>query len=216
MAYIEHSDLSQPVYRKLKDMILNNELHPGQKIVQEKIAKQLGVSRTPLLKALQMLEYEFLVESIPRRGIFVKQIELHEMIDVFDCREGLEGMAAKLLAQRRTDSCVKKLRNLFKNFQPNSINLTAYRNADEKFHQLLIDLSGNSTLKRLYFFGNVHTKVIQAGLVRSPEETLNEHLEIIDAIEKGDAVRAEEEMRNHIHKSRQLLTEYLEKEQKAN
>ena len=61
-AMIEHSDLSLPVYEKLKEMILNYELKPGEKLLQEKLAKQLGVSRTPLLKAMQMLEYDFLVE----------------------------------------------------------------------------------------------------------------------------------------------------------
>src|SRR5882757_227518 len=103
---IEHSELSQPVYKKLKDMILTHELIPGQKIVQEKIAKQLGVSRTPLLKALQMLEYEMLVESVPRRGMFVKNMDWQEMVEVFDCRECLEGMAVKLLTEKNNNLAV--------------------------------------------------------------------------------------------------------------
>src|SRR5882724_9088302 len=109
---IEHSELSQPVYKKLKDMILMHELIPGQKIVQEKIAKQLGVSRTPLLKALQMLEYEMLVESIPRRGMFVKIMDWQEMVEVFDCRESLEGMAVNLLAQKKNPALAQKLQKL--------------------------------------------------------------------------------------------------------
>ncbi|MCG8701092.1 MAG: GntR family transcriptional regulator, partial [Bacteroidales bacterium] len=204
-----------PVYKKLKEMILNNQLKPGEKIIQEKIAKQLGVSRTPLLKALQMLEYELLVESIPRRGIYVKELEINEMIDVFDCRESLEGLAARLLAERKTKSVVEKLKSLFVNFDPKNLNQNDYRKSDERFHQMLIDYSGNSMLKRLYFFGNVHTKVVQTGLVRAPEETYEEHIAIINAIEAGDEVRAEAETRNHIKRSRDLLLTHLQEKEPA-
>jgi len=74
-------------------MILAGELKPGEKLPQEKIAEQLGVSRMPLHKAFVMLEDEFLVESIPRRGIFIRKPDIQEIIDAFECREGLEGIA---------------------------------------------------------------------------------------------------------------------------
>ncbi len=82
MAKIEHVDLSLRVYDSLKGMILSGKLVPGQKIVQMKLAEEIGVSRTPLLKALQMLEHELLVESIPRRGMFVKAMKPQELIDL--------------------------------------------------------------------------------------------------------------------------------------
>ena len=77
---IQHNNLSRPVYERLKGMIANGMLSPGQKLIQEKLATEFGVSRTPLLKALQSLEHEMLVESIPRRGIYVRQISMQEMI----------------------------------------------------------------------------------------------------------------------------------------
>ncbi len=206
---IEHSELSQPVYKKLKDMILMHELIPGQKIVQEKIAKQLGVSRTPLLKALQMLEYEMLVESIPRRGMFVKIMDWQEMVEVFDCRESLEGMAVNLITQKNNLALVQKLQKLMEPFLLGAIDITKYRKADARFHQTIIDQCGNALLKRMYFFGNIYAKVVQAGLVRAPEDTLPEHLKIIKAIESGNAAIAEKEMRQHIHNSRKLLVEHL-------
>jgi len=206
---IEHSELSQPVYKKLKDMILVHELIPGQKIVQEKIAKQLGVSRTPLLKALQMLEYEMLVESIPRRGMFVKIMDWQEMVEVFDCRESLEGMAVNLITQKKNPALVQKLQKLMEPFLSGNIDIAKYRKADARFHQTIIDQCGNALLKRMYFFGNIYAKVVQAGLVRAPEETLPEHLKIIKAIENGNVEIAEKEMRQHIHNSRKLLVEHL-------
>ena len=97
---IQHSDLSIPVYEKLKEMILTNELKPGEKLLQEKLAVQLGVSRTPLLKAMQMLEFDFLVESIPRRGMFVKKLSVEDMREIYEVREGIESVAVSLVVNR--------------------------------------------------------------------------------------------------------------------
>ena len=97
---IIHSDLSYPVYKKIREMILKNELKPGEKLLQEKLAEQLGVSRTPLLKALQMLEHELLVESIPRRGMYVKKLSVDEMNEIYEVREAFECMAVKLTIRK--------------------------------------------------------------------------------------------------------------------
>jgi DNA-binding GntR family transcriptional regulator len=209
---IEHSDLSQPVYKELKEMILRRELIPGQKIIQEKIAIQLGVSRTPLRKALQMLEYEMLVESIPRRGMFVKNMDWREMIEIFECRECLEGMAVNLITREKIPGAVQKLEKIMEPFLKGQIDVSRYRKADAKFHQTIIDLSGNAMLKRMYFFGNIHSKVVQAGLVRTPEQTLPEHLKIIKAIKAGDEKIAEQELRKHIYRSKSLLLTHVKDE----
>ncbi len=203
---IEHVDLSQPVYERLKRMILSQELKPGDKIVQEKIAEQLGVSRTPLLKALQALENEYLVESVPRRGMFVRKLDIKEMIDVYHCREAIEGMAARILASKRDHQAVKKLRNCFESYtKADKINEKRYAKSDEVFHKLMVQLTGNKPLDKIYFFGNIYSKVVDLGLVRAPEETLEEHFDIIEAITSGDVEQAEYKARKHIQKSRELL-----------
>ncbi|GAA4950687.1 GntR family transcriptional regulator [Algibacter agarivorans] len=203
---IEHKNISQPIYLKLKEMILNGELKQGEKIIQEKIAESLGVSRTPLMKALLALENEYLVESIPRRGVFIKSFDKKEMIDIYICREALEGMAARLLAEAQDDKIVKQLKRCFTPFlKKKKINIEAYSKADEKFHSLLITLTGNAPLDKVYFFGKIHDKVTGHGLIRTPEETLEEHFNIIQAISKGDADEAEKLVRLHIKKSRELL-----------
>jgi DNA-binding GntR family transcriptional regulator len=101
---------------------------------------------------------------------------------------------------------VKELRDCFKPFFiQDKIDLETYAKADEKFHSLLIKLTGNLPLDKIYFFGNIHEKVISRGLIRPPEETLDEHVKIINAIEKGEADKAEKFAREHIEKSRILL-----------
>lgn len=209
---IEHSDLSQPIYRKIKEMILAGELKQGEKIVQEKIAETLGVSRTPLRKALLTLENEYLVESIPRRGMYIKSWDEKEIIDIYICREALEGMAARLLAMRNDRTINEKLRSCFSPFSSKKkIDINAYSKADEVFHSSLITLTGNLPLDKIYFFSNIHSKIIGHGLVRPPEETLEEHFRIINAIEKGHTDEAEHYAREHIRTSRELLINQYKK-----
>ena len=218
MNQIKHSDLSKPVYDKLKAMILSNELQSGQKIIQEKLASELGVSRTPLNKALQLLEFENLVESIPRRGVYVKEIDMNEMLEVFDCREGLEAVAARLAAGKQDPSIGIKLKKIFAPFitKKEKISSDKYRLADELFHYELINSSGNQLLRRLYRFDNMSDKIIHMGLVRPPEETLNEHLKIIEAICRNEPEIAANEAIKHIRKSRDLLAAALLEKKKIN
>ena len=133
-----------------------------QKLVQEKLASDLGMSRTPLLKALQNLEHEMLVESIPRKGIYVRQISIQEMIDVYDCREAIESMAVKLLIDRAEDKELEKLKVIFKPFvNANKIATGHYRRADERFHDMIIDLSRNPVLKKMSGISEIHKRVYQ-------------------------------------------------------
>jgi len=211
MKLINHIELTDRVYLILKEMILNGELEPGQKIVQEKLSEKLGISRSPLLKALQRLEHEFLVESIPRRGIYVKKMSLGEILDIFYVREVFEGLAARLAARKITSQELLNLKSLFSPFEENSvnINLNEYQNADRLFHPLIYKIANNPVLSKLEMIGNVTIIAYQAGLVRPPQETLNEHLGIIKALEHGDGNLAEEISRKHIRESTRFLEEKL-------
>lgn len=213
MTTIHHNDLSKPIYDRVKKMIMSGELVQGEKIIQEKIAAQLGVSRTPLQKALQLLENEFLVESIPRRGVYVRKIDFKEMIDVYYCREAIEGMAARLLAKAADPAVVKQLRACFDPFiGKDDINVTKYSSADEKFHKLIVGQTENKPLDKIYFFGNIYGQVVSMGLVRGPKETIDEHIKIIDSIASGDQDSAEKFARQHIEKSRVLLEKEYQKQ----
>lgn len=203
---IQHSDLSIPVYEKLKEMILGKELKPGEKLLQEKLAVRLGVSRTPLLKALQMLEYDFLVESVPRRGVFVKKPSLQEMTDIYEVREGIEAVAVRLTTERITEKQLRRLKSIWEPFGgQGTISYDKYRKADDKFHALLLEFSGNKILQKMYSHSQVQLRVEQMGLMRPPEETLPEHLAMVRAIEAGDAELAEKELKNHLRKSKALI-----------
>ncbi len=207
---IEQQDLSIQVYEKVKSMIINNKIKPGEKLKQEHLAEQFGISRMPLFKAFQMLEDELLVENKPRRGYFVREINLKDIIDAFECREGLEGIAVRKAAKAMSSEEIDQLDRLFVPFKSvDDIDIMQYQKADEKFHQSIIEASDNYILRRLNMLGNVLMQTYQKGLIRPPEETLAEHFEIIAAIQKRDGEKAEHLIREHARKSRDLIEESL-------
>lgn len=202
---MQHVELVDRVYSAVKNMIQTQELTPGQKLVQERLAARLGVSRSPLLKALQRLEGELLVERIPRRGVFVKSLDTKEIRDVFQCRAVIEGLSARLAAERITPAGLAKLKKCFAPFLSGDIDAEAYAEADRHFHQLIMDYSGNAVVTRLELLTNIHAQAFQAGLLRPPTVTLPEHLDIIAAIEAKDGGEAERLIRHHVSASERQI-----------
>jgi len=200
---LEYYDLSLQAYKRIKEMILNEQLPAGEKIIQEKLAIELGVSRMPLHKAFQMLENELLVESIPRRGYFVKKFDVQEIIDAFECREAIEGVAARRAAENATPEQVDILYALFAPFSlnPENADLRQYEEADFQFHKSILQFSGNKVLQKMEMFGNILIKTYQRGLIRGPKETYSEHMAIIDAIARHDGEAAEKLLRLHFRQS---------------
>ena len=107
---LQSENLDQKVYQIIKDMIEHRQLLPGQKIPQEKLAEELGISRTPLISALKFLEQEKLVETKPRRGFFVRLFTMAELVSIFEIREVLEGLSARRAAQSITHDQKERLK----------------------------------------------------------------------------------------------------------
>jgi DNA-binding GntR family transcriptional regulator len=203
----QHENLDQKVYSILKDMIMERQLLPGQKIPQEKLARDLGISRTPLIGALKFLEQDKLVESVPRRGFFVRLFSKEEMLYIFELREVLEGLAARRAAAKITDSQIIELDRFFKPFagQKSISDYKAYAREDRRFHGFVIDIDAKEFLKSILLTTNIISFSYQVlhteGLVRPPDETIQEHLAVIGAIKERDSEAAEELMRQHFKKS---------------
>jgi len=202
-----HENLDQKAYSILKNLITERKLLPGQKIPQEKLARDLGISRTPLIGALKFLEQDKLVESVPRRGFFVRLFSKEEMVYIFELREVLEGLAARRAAAKITDSEIIELTSFFQDFAV-QINLTDYRGyarEDRRFHNFIIDVGAKEFLKSILQTTNIisfsYQVVHSEGLVRPPNETIHEHLAVIEAIKQRDSEAAEYLMRQHFKKS---------------
>lgn len=207
----EHANLDQKVYLILKNMIMDRKLLPGEKIRQEKLAQELGISRTPLVAALKFLEHEKLVESKPRRGFYVRLFKKQEMLSIFELREVLEGLAARRAAMQVTEADINQLQAFFNPFKSQSdiSNYRSYSKEDRRFHNFVIQIGAKEFLRSILETYNIisfsYQVVSSEGLVRSPNETLKEHLAVIEAICDRDPKAAETLMRRHFTRSAAAL-----------
>jgi len=204
---LAHENLDQKAYLILKEMINDRRLAPGEKISQEKLAAKLGISRTPLISALKYLEKEKLVEAKPRRGFFVREFGPGEMISIFELREVLEGLAARRAAMTITDQQIGHMQQFFSSFSARS-SITDYRGycqEDRRFHNYVTKIASREFLESILSTYNIisfsYQRVASEGLVRAPDETLNEHLAIIDAICNRNPEESEAMMRKHFQRS---------------
>jgi DNA-binding GntR family transcriptional regulator len=214
----QHENLDQKVYQIIKDMIMNRQLLPGEKIRQESLASELGISRTPLVSALKFLEQEKLVEARPRRGYFVRLFSKKEMVNIFELREVLEGLAARRAASNITDPQINQLKTFFEQFDTSRPidNYKAYSREDRRFHFFVMDIGAKEFLKSIILTTNIisfsYQVVSSEGLIRSPNETITEHKVVIDAISDRDPEAAEQLMRQHFKKSAAVLSNNIESE----
>lgn len=203
---ITDEELGVKAYEKIKALIKSKKLKPGQKIVQEKLAKELGISRTPLRSGLLKLEAESLIESIPRRGVIVKEFSNEEILEIYDCRIAMESMAVRLFTERASQSDIDGLYDLFKPFLNIAIiPLDDYQKADSIFHDTIIKKCGNRFLFNLFQKGNLLNCIDLIGLIRHPEETINEHNSIIDALNDRDADKSSHLIEEHLKITKQLI-----------
>jgi DNA-binding GntR family transcriptional regulator len=212
-----HKNLDAKVYSRLKAMILERKLLPGEKIPQEKVAQELGISRTPLVSALKYLEKEKLVESRPRRGFFVRLFTKQEMIAIFELREVLEGLAARRAALSISDREIKQLQGFFQSFQDQTKiqDIKAYAEEDRRFHHFLLDIGAKEFLKSILETYNIiiysYQVISPEGLVQSPDESIQDHIAVIEAVCRRNAESAETLMRRHLRKSITILRQNLAK-----
>ena len=215
---IQSTNLDQKAYQIIKEMIMQRQLLPGEKIPQERLAQDLGISRTPLVSALKFLEQEKLVVAKPRRGYFVRLFSKEEMVYIFELREVLEGLAARRAATHITDPQIDKLNLFFQQFDPEITidDVKAYSQEDRSFHFFVMNIGAKEFLKSILLTTNIisfsYQVVSSEGLIRSPNETLPEHKVVINAISNRDAEEAERSMRRHFIKSAAVLSSMIEAE----
>jgi DNA-binding GntR family transcriptional regulator len=191
-------DLGTKVYKKLKQMILNGELKPGQKLVQEDLAEKLGVSRTPLLQAISKLAGDYFVETIPRRGAYVRSFSNEDKLNIFDIKSQLEPFGAYQAAKNISEEGICQLELIHARMKMGSDELEDRMDCDYSFHLCIMLNSGNHFLPEIlktYSSLMLDTEHI----LKSIEKTIEEHQAIIDAIKARDANSAKELMYYHIN-----------------
>ena len=208
---LQKPSLSSMVYNDLREAIVHGRLEPGQVLKIGRLAKDFGISHTPVREALAMLEQEGMVNSIPYRGVFVTaptQAEEELIVPVLEC---LETLAVKYAIDAIPDSEIDQVANLIKTSWPalESGDSEAHINSNRAFHSLAIDHCGNPVLAKL--IRDLHDK--RAGFVQVVQDigprvylvSAKEHLEILEAYRGRDLERACELL---IHHTRQPPKRY--------
>lgn len=207
---IEYQDLTGQVYGAVRDMILSGELQPGQKLIQDELAERLGVSRTPLLSAFSKLEKDMLLESKPRRGMFVRTFKSYELVHVYDVRLRLEPLGAGEAADHATAEEIGELRRQCELFA--QIAATEDPNAraeDYRFHMKVMRMSRNDLLYNIISSYNIIVIANFYGFLKDPRISAQEHSDILAAISEGNRQRAMKYMYRHIDNSRRHLLAHL-------
>ncbi|MCE9681239.1 MULTISPECIES: GntR family transcriptional regulator [Halomonadaceae] len=202
--------LAERVFHELQDAIVRGELAPGSKITEPGLSKTYGISRGPLREAMRRLEAHRLIERVPHVGARVVKLSMKELLELFDVREALESMAARLAAEHMSAEEIAGLREVLAlhERQADLKSGEAYyqREGDLDFHYRIVLGSHNRMLMTmlcddLYYLVRLYRTQFSASGTR-PHRAFVEHHRIVDAIEAGDAELAELLMRRHVSASR--------------
>lgn len=204
--------LKELVYLELKHKILTGEILSQTRLMEISLAEKMNVSRTPIREAIKRLAEDGLVKVEPRRGAYVANISIKDMLDVFEVREDLEGFVAELAAQRITDQEKEKLRLLAKECEDamKGEDKEAIIELDEKFHNFIVECCKNDTLSQLVHYVqelSLRFRYLYYDDYSLYDSTLERHNRMMDAILAGDAQNARHEADAHVKELKKFVYE---------
>ena len=207
------------VYAALRRKVIDSELAPGSQILEQELAIALGVSRTPLREALVRLENEGLVEIIPRHGVRIIPMSVADMKEIYQVLVSLESTAAAALAsQPPSKAALDALEAFYDRMEAhlNAGDVTAWALEDERFHLEIVQLAGNRRLREIV--SNCWDQAHRARMFTlrmqthpQPLQSMKEHRQIISALRKHDAAKAESLLRSHRERGLARQIEIIER-----
>lgn len=214
---IEHKNLEQRAYEKIKDMILFGELKPNIRLKEEEMAKQFGVSRTTIKSAFLRLKSEYLLEDSPTQGVRVKLSTLEETIEAFEIREDLEGRASRIAAKTMGLEEVERLIQGFKKFKGANYKVTDpdFARLNFDMHQKIANCYANKSISKLVISLLMQNRFYIAEISNSFKSypfkgSIEEHLDVLMAIKSRKGAMAEKLMRKHLKNIKQAFIQYYQ------
>ncbi|RYE39716.1 MAG: GntR family transcriptional regulator [Hyphomicrobiales bacterium] len=187
----------------IRERIYSNHYAPGARLRQEHLCQELGISRTPLREAFRTLEQEGLIRTEPGKGARVVTGDIDTLIAAYQLRAVVDGLAARLVAESPHHTRTRELRQAIA-LQVRAIDpwdAQQYSNCNVAFHERITDLTGNEFVRGETSLIRMTAQVFTPVAVverDSAVRAIDEHKEILEAIEAGDGPRAERLARNHI------------------
>jgi GntR family transcriptional regulator of vanillate catabolism len=212
---------------QLRELILGGTLRPGTRIAELAMVERLGMSRTPIRMALVRLQEEGLLEALPSGGFAVRDFSEADIHDAIELRGCLEGLAARLAAERGVPAavmaeardCVERIDAVLAAPELDDTSFAAYVEQNARFHALLAEMSGSRIVARqiertatLPFASANAFVMMQAQGAHARDRLIvahEQHHRVLDAIGRGESGRAEALMQEHARHARQNLDDAL-------
>lgn len=205
-----HRPLREIVYEELKLLIVKGKIQPGMRLMEEELAEDMGVSRTPIREAIRKLEKEGLITIEPRRGAYVSQLSSQDMVEILEVRQNVEGFAAELAAKRITEEEKTRLIEIAKEYEiaVKENDMPAMIKADTAFHHIIVEATRNKIL--IQMVEQLQELVLRFRYLyydnfKRSDKMTEEHKMIYEAIMEGKSEVAKESADDHINRLKELV-----------
>jgi DNA-binding GntR family transcriptional regulator len=200
-------------YNLIKDKVIKIKMPPGSVIREAELMLELELGRTPIREALKRLETENLVIVKPRQGMFVADIPITDLIQIFEVRVELEALCTYLASKRMTPEILAKMKDLAETYTEGDVrDLHCLFEQDRQFHMLLAQAANNRFLvDEIDHYYNLSMRIWYLVLnnVQPEDVGVDAHLKILHAIEARDHSAARDHMRHHIEQFHRTIKAYV-------
>ena len=204
---------AEQAYQEIKKKIIKTDLAPGAVINESELMDELGFGRTPTREALKRLQSDDLVVVKPRRGIFVAELAITDLSQIFEVRVELEALAVRLACQRISQTELERLENLADQYVEADTSVKEEMiNLDGEFHALLREATHNRFLiSNLEYYYNLSLRIWYLALPRAAAEEIDvkAHCDIYEAIAAGNEELAVKRITKHIRDFHKTIKNYL-------
>ena len=205
--------IRKKVHSHIREQILSGEIGAGERLIEAKIARSIGTSRTPVREALHSLELEGLIESVPRKGYRVKQISDAEAVEIWEIRSLIEGLAARWAYENDPARLARELKKniALSEDRVSQGKLITFVDLDGQFHEIIARLSGGRRLLELAQSLRRYALRYRLESICLPDTALRAiegHKNILRAIENNDPETLSRAIRAHLEQSKQDTLRY--------
>ena len=200
----------------IRQAIINGELKPGTRLVEQDLTKSLDISRSPIREAFRILESEGLLQIIPNKGTFVIQLNQKDLREIYELRKLLEVYAIRVACNSMTQEDLEELKVIIKEMERRLEfkDYIGYLKFSHEFHECFIKKCENVRLFNLFRVLRNNIIAIQIFAYSYPErssDSLEEHRKILSALSKRNTDKAEEYLRKHLEYGYERAGEFLKK-----
>jgi len=198
-----HLTLSERTARIVERAILSASIKPGERLIETELAKNLGISKSPVREALKRLEGDGIVQLVPRKGYFVRDIDQKNIEDFFDVMFILEPTSAVLSLKKKSETVCREIDEILDNMDRclRRKDCESYRELSDQFHGLFYSLTENEWIIKISQALRKQAHMLRSLSLYTEDRflhSLEEHQAIADAFRKGDKRLLEKAVKNHV------------------